>query len=124
MYDETQFRADVDRLERTLRKKLNRKDGNFAELVAQAGRRLPRYARKAAEKIVSAQALDTHPKLSRQVDHPALKGPVRKMTFALDSYDPRARRIGLTLDVLSSVAFNLLLLALVLFVMLRYVIPG
>ncbi len=124
MFDEAQFRTEVEKLERSLRKKLNRKDGSFAELVAQAGRRLPRYARSSAEKIIEAQTLDEHPKLSRQVDHSKLKAPVRKMGVAVDAYDPRDRKIGLTLDVLSSIAFNLLLLAVLLVVMTRYVIPG
>lgn len=124
MLDETKFRQEVSRLERDLRKKLNRNDGTFAELVALAGRRLPRYARKSADKIIAAQSLDDHPKLSRQVNHSALKAPLRKMGVAVEEYDPRDRRIGLTLDVLSSIAFNLLLLAFFLFVLLRYVVPA
>ena len=83
--------------------------------LRRAGRLLPRWVRREAEKLVEAQALMGHPKLMMQADPAALKTAYSQVEGWLKSVDPAERRKDRILGFLAVNTFNLLLVA-VLFV--------
>jgi len=77
----------------------------FAEKLAKAGRRLPRWARRDGALIVTAMQWETHPMLSRQIDHDRVARAVKNLTRHLGGLDASKRRKNKILDLIASIAF-------------------
>ncbi|WP_417249340.1 hypothetical protein [Celeribacter sp.] len=96
-----------------------RAGSDFASKLAKAGRRLPRWARRDGQLIVDAIALESHPKLSRQIDRKRVERALSNLAKYLGAVDPWQRRKGKILDVITAVAFVIfVVVGLVLGVML------
>ena len=86
--------------------RLGVRSGNgFAAKLAKAGRRLPRWARRDGEVIVLAMALESHPKLSRQIDHARVERAVANLSRHLGEVDPVQRRKAKILDLIAGIVF-------------------
>ncbi len=90
-----------------MQKKFNYGNKDLATMMRKAGRRMPRRAHRAADRILSMQQIAAHPRLSRQLDYRALKPAFRVMARAVRDYDPAARRIALRRDIGVTLAFGL-----------------
>jgi hypothetical protein len=91
----------------------------FETKVKQAGRRLPRWARRKSAVIIEAIALEAHPKLAQQVDHKKVDKAFKELRYFLERQDVKTRRKNRFLDLIASIAFALLVtLGLVLGVMI------
>ncbi|MGR3323702.1 MAG: hypothetical protein ACU0DK_17430 [Pseudooceanicola sp.] len=99
------------RLRDLANEKLGFRAASLDAALRKAGRRLPRRVRAAGKRIVSAQKLADHPKLSRQVDMDRVRRDARHVELYLAEIDPADRRKGAILSVLGSLAFNLLAFA-------------
>ncbi len=79
--------------------------------LRRAGRAIPRYVRREAQKIVEASRLLAHPRLSRQVDPEGLDSAYRRCETWLMSVDPSERRKNRIIGFLATNAFNLVVIA-------------
>lgn len=79
--------------------------------MRRAGRRLPRRLRREGRYLAQAADMETHPKLSRQIDLVRVDSAYREFDTHLDAIDPADRWWGWFLGLLGGLAFNLLLLS-------------
>ncbi len=93
-----------------MREKLGVRGRTFEIRLRRAGRRLPRFARKAGRRIAEARAKMVHPRLAAQVDHTAVDRAMETLRNHLSDIDPAERRKSIVLGLLGSLAFNLILL--------------
>ena len=112
--------AQTDRLARLLEERLGLRGKGFAVKVQRAGRRLPKYIRGEAVALVDALAIESHPKLSQQVDTARLERAFKDVERYLLGVDPWARRRGIFLNWLAGQAFNLLIIIVLVLALLRW----
>ena len=105
-------------LEQLLQERAGVRGRNLATKLRRARRVLPRYARRAGQRIVSASAMMAHPRLARLVDQSGLQQDTKTLRDALHEIDPKERRKDFWLSLLGSLVVNLLLLAVLVFVVL------
>ena len=120
MIDEQEILRQVALLEERLNDKLGISSGTLAKQLKHAGRRLPRRLRNAGKAITDAQKLIGHPKLSRQIDGAKVTSALTDLFAHLDTIDPMDRRKGIALNLLGSLAFNLLALSALVLGVLRW----
>lgn len=94
-------------LAQTMARQLRLRGGSLGDVVARAGRKLPRHLQAEAQVIIDALALAENPKLSHRVDPKRLKRAERKLRAFLEKQDPRAERWAEFLDRLAGVVFIL-----------------
>ena len=94
------------------------KGTELSDVVARAGRKLPRRLQSEAAILIEAQALSRHPKLGRRTDQARIVKAERRLRAYLDGLDPRSERRAEILDRLAAVGFVVLLVAGVLFYVL------
>lgn len=94
--------------------------GDLVAALKKARRRLPRRIFNQGMVLAQAIPLMDHPKLRLTLDEPALRKAAREVTTHLKSIDLADRRKGRVLDVLSSMAFSLLVVFALLIVVLRW----
>ena len=105
-------------LEQLLQERAGVRGRNLATKLRRARRVLPRYARRAGQRIVSASAMMAHPRLARLVDQSALQQDTKTLRDAVQQIDPKERRKDFWLSLLGSLVMNLLLLAVLVFLVL------
>lgn len=88
--------------------------------MRRAGRRLPRRLRREGRYLARAEWLETHPKLSMQIDPARIDAAYRDFDTHLDPIDPNDLWWGWTLGMLGGLAFNLLLFAALLIGLLAW----
>jgi len=106
---------DVSDLEQLLHDRAGVRGRDLGTKLRRARRRLPRYARKAGQRVVSASAMMAHPKLARLVDQSGLQQDTKTLRDALHQIDPKERRKDFLLSIVGSLVMNLLLLAVLVF---------
>ena len=79
--------------------------------LRRAGRLMPRWVRREAERLVDAQTLLDHPKLMKQADPAALETAYRRVETWLKTVNPAERRKDRILGFLAVNAANLLIVA-------------
>ena len=104
--------AEMSELEQLLHDRAGVRGRDFAIKLRRTRRLLPRYARRAGQRIVSARAMMAHPRLARLVDQAAVQQDTKMLRDVLHDIDPQERRKDLLLSVLGSLVMNLLLLAI------------
>lgn len=87
---------------------------------ARAGRRLPRHIHREGAHILGALQQYRHPKLHARIDQPRLDRAFDVIEQYLASYDAAAHRRGVVLDWLAAQAFNLIALAGLTVIILRW----
>ena len=115
--DITELQSD---LQTRLAQKLGLRRGPLDKRLAKAGRRLPRRVHRDAAVIKEAAELMDHPKLRRRVDQASIQAAHDRIADHLDRIDPKERRVRFWLGVLGSLAFNVLAVATLLIVVLKW----
>lgn len=105
---------DVARIGRLIEQRLGIKGVDFADQLRRCGRWLPRSVRRDGARLAEAHQTLSHPNLSRQVDTGAARAAAERMATHLQTIDPRQRRRTRILGILSVIAFNLLVVFVVL----------
>ena len=90
----------------------------LAEVLAKAGRKLPKHLHAEVDVVVEAMQMAENPKLARLVDAKRVISADRKVRRFLDKQNPSAERRGEILDRIAAIAFVLVLIALVVFFVL------
>jgi hypothetical protein len=83
---------------------------SLAEALAKGRRRLPRAIEREAQILVDAAARANIPQLSVQIDRPRVAQAYDRCLAHLKRQGRGARRLGYLLQVLSSIAFGLIVL--------------
>ena len=79
---------------------------------------LPSHVLKAARGVADAARLGAHPKLMKQVDLAQTRADFDLAVRHLREIDPRQRRIGILLGMVTGLLFNLVILALAIVLLL------
>ncbi len=119
MSQQTEFQIQIVQTLHLLRKKLGVRGKTLAESVRRARRRLPKQVYRQALELARAEPMAEHPKLHLVLDMPRLDKAAQDVQSFLRAINLADRRWGRFLDILGSMAFNLLVLgALVLVLVL------
>ncbi|MEK0163150.1 hypothetical protein VWX97_02760 [Phaeobacter sp. JH18-32] len=94
--------------------------GDLSAALNRARRRLPRRIYQQGLRLAEAQHLLAHPKLALTVDHEPLQRAAREVSKHLKSIDLADRRRGRILDIVATMAFSLIVVAVLLVVVLRW----
>ncbi|WP_171240023.1 hypothetical protein [Ruegeria sp. HKCCA5491] len=103
-----------------LRDKLGVHGKTLTESVKKAKRQLPRRIFKQAMLLAQAEQMAAHPKLRLVLDTPKLARASEEVQKHLGGINLADRRMGWFLGMLSSLAFNLLVLSALLLAFLRW----
>lgn len=103
-----------------LEQKLGLRKGPLGRRADRAGRRLPGWVRRNLHQIDEARRMADNPRLARMVDAGALERAYASAVEHLKTIDPKERRKDRWLGMASSMAFNLLLLAVLVLALLRW----
>ncbi|CAD0185012.1 hypothetical protein RUESEDTHA_01897 [Ruegeria sp. THAF57] len=103
-----------------LRDKLGVHGKTLTESVKKAKRQLPRRIYKQAMLLAQSEQMAAHPKLRLVLDTPKLARASEEVQKHLGGINLADRRMGWFLGMLSSLAFNLLVLSALLLVFLRW----
>ncbi len=110
----------VTELRVLLDEKLGVRGRTLAIQIRKAGRLLPRHVRRDATYIAQSVALTDNPKLARMVDNAKLQRAHANVVAYLNSINVTERRVTAALNLAASIAFALLVTAvLVLFVLVQ-----
>ncbi|MBY6043013.1 hypothetical protein [Phaeobacter italicus] len=94
--------------------------GDLALALKRARRRLPRRIYRLGQELAAVQPLLEHPKLRMTVEESKLSRSADEVIKHLKSIDLADRRRGRVLDILASMAFALIVVAVLLIVVLRW----
>ena len=114
MIDAQEVAGRVSRIEKLLAEKFGIKGVGLEQGLRKAGRRLPRRVRSDARIVVEAGRLSQHPRLARQLDRTRFQDAADRVTAHLKAIDVADRHKGAAISVLAGMAFNLLLLGVLL----------
>ena len=110
----------VDEVREGLVDKLRVRGRSLDVQVQRAGRLLPRRVKRDATYLAQAMALADNPKLARMVDMAQARQAHERVLGFLGGIDPGAQRRTAALNLVASIAFALLVTAvLVLFVLVQ-----
>lgn len=104
----------ADRVAGLLEERLRIRGTGLEEKLRKAGRLLPRKVRSAAEFLAQAAASAQNPKLLLQIDNSAVAEAYDLCLRHLGGVDAGDRRRGLIVGVAASIAFSVLVVALLL----------
>lgn len=107
-------------LDRRLEKKFGQRKGPLVKRLRKAGVGLPRRVKADAEVIGNALELQAHPKLRRRVNIEDVGAAHDRIAAHLDRIDPNERRKDFWLSVLRGFALNVLMIALLLALVLKW----
>ncbi|MGI3211481.1 hypothetical protein ACROSR_10235 [Roseovarius tibetensis] len=120
MIDPNGFHNRLLQVQTAFSEKLRVRGRTFEQQVRRAGRRLPRRQRRAATTILGAQDWMAHPKLARILDFSEVDAAFSDLHAHLDRVDPAEDRKTALLRVLASIVLNLLGLAVLIHVLIRW----
>lgn len=103
-----------------LGEKLDVPGDDLATVSARAGRVLPRRLRREADYLVQAETLRNHPKLRHLIDDDRARKADRRLRAHVRNEDPAKARTDRRLGWLAGLAFNLLLFAALVIVLLYW----
>lgn len=118
--DTKEFQQKASELEDQLGTKLNLRGKGMSVRLRRAGRLLPRRLRAQVAVLTEAETKLAHPVLARQVDFDRVARAFDALKAHLDGVDPKERRKGKILGWAGALVFNLLLLAVILTLILRW----
>ncbi|SLN39216.1 hypothetical protein PEL8287_01928 [Roseovarius litorisediminis] len=120
MTDTERFNSRVEQLEAQLRAKLGVRGRNLEARLRRAGRRLPKRLHQAGKVITEAQSKMAHPKLARLTDAEQVDRAFSHLGAYLDTIDRADRLKGALLGILGGLVFNLILLMVAVYGLLRW----
>ncbi|PID36554.1 MAG: hypothetical protein CR993_04160 [Rhodobacterales bacterium] len=101
--------------------KLGVHGAGLAVRLVRAGRLLPKHLRRELAYAVAAERLAQHPKLARQIDWDRIARAEAEAHAYLDPINPWERRKNQIIDWASGVIVSLLLLAGLVYLVLRWI---
>jgi hypothetical protein len=104
----------ADRVDQLLEERLRLKGGTLEDKLRRAGRRLPRPVRDAGAALATAVTMMQSPKLMRQVDDETVAVAYDICVRHLTKVNASEARKGLILNMAASIAFSLLVVAVLL----------
>jgi hypothetical protein len=110
----------ADRVAGLMEQRMKVSGSGLDEKLRRGGKRLPRNVREAAQMVADASMLSQNPKLLMRIDQEAVAKAYDTAVRYLTKLDAKDRRIGAILDFAASVAFSLLVVAALVFVVLRW----
>ena len=120
MLETEKLNQRIAKLEEQLGRKLHLRGKTLSRRLRRAGRLLPKHVRRAGAVIVEAQSRSGHPRLACLIDQTGLERAFADFHAYLDGIDPAERRKAAFLGFAGSVVFNLLLVAVLVLVFLRW----
>lgn len=118
MQQDTTIQVQIAATIALLRAKLGVRGKTLAASLRRAKHLLPRRVYTHAMKLAQAEQMARHPKLRLTLDTPHLAYAVREVQAHLHAIDLADRRWGTFLGVLAGIAANLLMLAVLVFILL------
>jgi len=100
-----------DRIATMMEERLGVRGKGLEAKLNRAGRRLPKWVRREAERLVQAERVLGHPKLMMQTDPVAINDAAKRREKYLKSVDPAERRKDAILGFLAVNSLNMLLIA-------------
>ncbi len=88
--------------------------------VKRAGRRLPRGVRAKAGVLTEALVLAQNPKLARRLDYSTTQAAYRDLVAYLETLDLAEEKRTRLLNLLAGIAFNLMVVAVLVLIWLRW----
>lgn len=110
----------ADRVAAMMEDRLGARGTGLSAKLARAGRRLPRKVRAAGEELAQAASMAQNPKLLLQIDQDAMSRAYDTCVKHLSGITPRSRRMDGIVAVVASIAFSMLVVALILIAVLRW----
>lgn len=110
----------ADRVAGLMEQRLKISGQGLEEKLRKGGKRLPRNVRAAAQLVAEASVLAQNPKLLTRIDQEAVAKAYDTAVRYLNRLDAKDRRIGAVLNFAASVAFSLLVVAALVFAVLRW----
>lgn len=104
----------ADRVDQLLEERLRLKGGTLEDKLRRAGRRLPRAVRDAGAALATAVTMMQSPKLMHQVDDETVAHAYDICVRHLTKLNPAEARKGVILNIAASIAFSLLVVAVLL----------
>lgn len=92
----------------------------LAMAVRRAGRRLPRRARAKADVLIEALQQSENPKLARRLDYTKTHSAYRDLVAFLETLDLAEQKRTQRLNLLAGIAFNLLILGVLVLLWVRW----
>ncbi|MFN3208418.1 MAG: hypothetical protein ACE369_05355 [Roseovarius sp.] len=120
MIDRKQFDARREALEKALREKLGLRGKTLRAQLSRAGRSLPKRLWTEGRYLVEANAKLAHPRLATQIDGPRVDKAFAGFEEYLKTIDPADRRRSRLIHWLAGLVFNLLILAVLVLLALRW----
>lgn len=111
---------DLVRVRKLMRARLGVKGRSLGAQIALAGRYLPRRLRVHAQVMAQAEAMQGHPHLRMMIPADETRRAGKELQDGLRSIHGADRRIGVLLARLAVIAFNLLVIAGLFLVALRW----
>ena len=118
------IRQKADEVSALMRAQLGLRGADLARQVARAGRMMPRALRREARYLAQTVAMAENPKLVRRVDFARISRSHAQVSAFLNTQDPRQRRANAVIGVVGVIAFNLLVVAMILIGWLAWRSPG
>lgn len=100
--------------------RLGLRGATLAQRVARAGRMLPRRIRRDARYLAEAEGMASHPRLARLVDPDRFDAAQGALAAYLTTIDPSERRMTRIIGITAVIVFDLLVIALLVVVVLRW----
>lgn len=108
MIDPARIRSQNEALSQLAGEKFSFRSKGLKRSMRKIGRRLPKRIHNQADKLIEAELLAGHPKLSMMLDEKALAQAEREIREALEVIDPKDRRTGAILSALGGVSINII----------------
>lgn len=120
MTDTRGITARNEALRALFEKHMGVRASTFERAVLKAGRRLPRRLRHQAEVLIEAEGFAAHPKLERRIDSVAVRAAHRSLEAHLKTLNHSEVRRTQAINMAAGVAFNLLVVGVLVVVFLRW----
>lgn len=120
MTDPATYHARAEALSEALQARLGVRGRGLEARLRRAGRRLPAPARRAGREIVEAGRKIEHPKLARMIDAGRVDAAFDTVNRHLKGIDRAEARRGALLGLAGALVFNLLLLAFLVGLLMRW----
>ena len=120
MSENADIQGQIAQTVQLLRKKLGVRDKTLTASIRKAKRQLPRRIYKQALLLANAEQMAAHPKLRLVLDTPKLVQASEEVQAHLSGISLSDRRWGWFLGMLGGLAFNLLVLAVLVLIFLRW----
>lgn len=120
MIDAADIERKTARLLRLAREQYGVKADTLDKAMHKIGRRVPKHVHDQARVISEAQRLGGHPKLMLQVDADKVEAAFDEIQRAFKAEDRADRRKGTILSTLGSLSFNLIAVAVLLILFLKW----